>query len=1667
MMTVFRTGQAFGERCTTDPVNGCPLVVKQALDDGASLSALRNEQRILERLQGVTGCPRLVRFDPVARELAIEDFGGIRLSQAGCQGKLAPLLALSETLAHLLAAIHARGVIHRNIHPGAILIRSRGSDHDGPDELQVQLTDFDLATICTEENPPFEHPSRILGTPAFGSPEQTGRMNRPVDYRADLYSLGATLYALATGTPPFEGTDTLTLVHAHLAAVPVPPVALAPWLPPRLSDLILTLLAKEPDDRYQSAAGLAHDLRRLRRALAVPEPPGQWQLREHDLPLSPRPPRRLYGRDQELEMLLATFTDVTRDRPGDGPRGLFVAGYAGVGKTALINELHRPVTLAGGLFITGKCDQYQRDRPFLAPAQCLRQLCQWLLAEPEAAVAQWRERLLAGLGPDAGALFEFLPELEALLGSRAPAPVLGPLESQVRLRTLLVALLRQVAAPAHSLVLFLDDLQWADQPSLDFIRALLDENDLAGLLLIGAWRDNEIDNAHPVARLLRQSSATGPPAPAIALSNLRVQDLVGLLGDMLHQPAATLSPLATLVNDKTGGNPFFVVEFVNTLHQEGQLLPDPECGQWRWDAAAIALHPASANVVDFLAGRLARLSAATADILVAAACVGTACDLGTLALATGDTPAALAPRLAPALVLGILVTPSAVAFGRADPAAGLRFCHDRMAQAVHQLRDDGWRGRLHLAMARRFAQAGATSPHQFAAAEHYAAAAPLILDPAERAIARPLFIGAALRAREAGSFATAERFLRIAADQLPGDAWQNEQEGTFALFAELHLVLYSQSHHCEADEVFELLGVRAAVPLQLVGPTCIQIMSLTARVRYLDAFALGCRRLDSLGVGVPTDDLPHLLEQELDLFYWHIDHGALERLPTSPVLADAVLLGAARIMNRMLFTAFFKQPLPAIWILLRLSRWWLEHGYSDLFLMPLAMTCVPAIVFRGDYATGYRVACMALATGMAREGGGETARVRHVLALFSNHWFRPVEEDLRHARSTIDAALRAGDLELVGYSFCTTLRATIEVCDDLAQMGAACTAAIGFCRKHAHRLGEETSLPFRQLVRALEGKTERTGSFDDADFNEQTHQAAIQGNSAALVTFHIYRGLAACLFDDQAALARHVEAAQGLLPGIPGYYLIALGNLLHSLVLIETIHATPAAEHPPLLEKVAANQAWLAARAADAPMNFGHLWELVEAERLGVLERPWEAQSAFERAMCQAQAHQRPWHHALATERAGQFYLRRGLEHAGRPLLRRAQVLYRQWGAHGKVRAMSERLPFLGACEQVDATDVQGEAFNHLALLRGMQALASETRLAQLVARVTELVGQLTGATDVRFFMLDEAGCWYLEGGLRGSEPLERMPVSEAQERGLMSSAGQQLLLTSLQPVVSEDAVIDSRFAGDPHFAGLPLCSLLALPMFAQGRIRACLVLENRLFRAAFTAPGIETVSLLCDQLAISIENVRLYESLEQKVADRTRELETANRLLGALSVRDGLTGIANRRCFDETLLAEWRRAARSGQPLALAMFDVDWFKNYNDCYGHQAGDECLRTVAGVLGCQARRAGDLAARYGGEEFAFIAADTDLTTMLHLAEGVRSGLEACAIPHTESVIGHVTVSAGVAALIPENEPSPQQLLRLADEALYRAKAQGRNRTVLAAEGSMVHCIATNPARGDPC
>lgn len=1624
-----------------DADTGHAVVVKRvAPGDNAALSwsELRNEALILERLQGVPGCPQRVRLDTTRRHLVVEDFGGQALNDSGLPGHvgLAQFLLLAERLADAIAHIHGRGVTHKDISPANVLVCANS--------MQVQVIDFGLATTFADEHPEFEHQSRIRGTLACISPEQTGRMNRLVDYRTDLYALGCTLYHLATGSSPFTDTDPLTLIHAHLARVPTAPDKLAPWLPGVLSELIMDLLAKEPDSRYQSASGLAADLRLCAQQLAQGKPLEAVQRKQTDWMISPRPPRRLYGRDTEITVLKDAFAK-TLD---GGAQAVLVAGYSGVGKTALVHEIHPSVTALKGLFISGKFDQFS-SQPFSAPAQSLRQLCQLLMSDSEQALAHWRQCIQEALGTDAAALFGVVPELQALLGPQAPVAELGPVESQVRLRSLLLALIDAVVQPGHPLVLFIDDLQWADQPSLAFIAALLQDRRLSGLMLVGAYRNNEIDATHPLSTLLRDLSAAGVVVPQLTLASLTLSDATDLLADMLHMPKEDVLPLATVTYAKTGGNPFYTLEFLSALYRDGELTLNLKTGLWQWDNVLLTARKASDSVVDFLAKRLARLPWETLETLLAAACLGNEFELGVLAVATAIVPEALTALLAPALEQGIVVTPSAAQFQQADVGLNIRFCHDRMQQVAYNLRAPQHRMVLNLHMARRFTACEGPPILKLRAAQHYVQAAPLLGDPAERTVARSLMLATAVQAREAGAFVGAEQLLRVAISLLPPHSWTVEQAQTFSLYSELHVVLFGLTRHADVDATYADLNKHAAAPVALIESACIQLASLSIRTRYGDAVALAIELLARLGVVLPVDDLLAALQDELGFFYAHIEGGALDRLASSTALTDQQRIAAAKLLSRVVPAAFFGQPLVSLWCILRGARLWIEEGFFPAANYLMACMLLPTVAFRGDYANGYRAGRLSLDI----DHGTETARTQHVFALFNCHWFEALESGIEHAHEAHQILRRLGDLENAGFTFFTSLAAIVDCCERLDAMSTEVDNAMLFCAKTGNRHAQESFVSFRQLVRALEGHTTAPGGFDDADFYEQTHASAVSDNPMAQAFYHVYRALSACLFEDTARLIAHSDAAVALIPSITGFYPVALIHFLHALALLSQCARATDQERLSLIERLAADQNWLAQRASDAPQNFGHLYDLIEAEHCDAQDRPWQAHQLFERAMARSHTHQRAWHHALTVERFALFQMRRGNEGTGRLLLAQAHKLYQSWGADGKAQQMEAHWPFLGTRQQRTGMSLHGSvphgsntALDHNALLHASQSLSSETSLPKLVAILIEMVSKITGATGSAFLLSDDTGQWFLEGGIQGTQTLPRQTATDC-EGHFFSGAVLRLGLKTGKPVVSDDAIVDNRFATDGYFQGVAQCAVLGFPVLVRGRTAGFLVLENRLIRGAFSAEQVQSVSMLAGQLAISIENARLYESLERKVAERTHELEATNAKLAALSNTDGLTGLANRRRFDEVFGVEWNRAMRTNQPLSVMLLDVDWFKKYNDHYGHQAGDECLRQVGAVCATKVLRLGDLAARYGGEEFVLIAPGADKNTALRMAGQICQALEQLNLPHAMSSYGHVTASIGVATLSPDQQQdSPELLLKQADLSLYRAKEQGRNRAL---------------------
>lgn len=1610
------------------------LVVKEWLGPRAK-ARRRHELGILKRLAGVQGVPQLAGAVNLgnANAVAMEDVAGVSLAEALRLRRMSipELLEFALGLTQIVGALHRQGVVHRDINPGNILLA-------GP-EHRPMLIDFDLATTFVEGRPGFVHHREIAGTLAYLAPEQTGRTGRAVDPRADLYSLGATLYELAVGQPPFEGDDLLQLICDHLVRVPTPPAERNALVPRTLSEIIMRLLEKEPDRRYQCAEGLADDLARFR-VIQAQGGDETFALGERDFPLRLSPPSRLVGREQEIEALRRAFEGV-----GDGgARGVLIAGAPGVGKSVLIDELRPMVTAKGGLFVAGKFEQYRRDATTAAVSQALRALGRLLLAEPEAVLAEHRARITRALGSSAGLITAIIPEFALLLGVSPEPPTGDPVEAEARLRQAVLELLRVVASPAHPVIMVLDDLQWAGSNSIRFFDAVLADQALHGVLIVGAYRDSEVDAAHPLTPMVTRWAGLDPAPLQLSLRNLATGDLGKLLEEMLRLRPSEAIRLAALLSERTGGNPYDTVELVNALRQDGTV----GLGQdgWSWDDATVSRFVGRSEVVDLLAARIDRLPLESAALLEAMACLAGEVGLDLLRVATGLTALVLEERLGPPLEDGLLVMDRVGHQLTTERVGFVRFRHDRVQQAAYGRLDPMERLDLHLTLARRLA---VLSDRGVEAAEQYLPAVEAIHDPDERRRVAGLFREAAARARLVSNHVTAEHFLEAAMAMLSPLTAPADQATLAALEIERHAVLYSLGCLDEADGLYRAIERRQHATLDLVAAACVQIGSLSHRGRAQEALELGHDMLRRLGGRTWGENVDTDLAEGVGAFWrWAEESEESNERPRAEEY-DPRVFAIARLINRMMPAAFFCDRRIQAWLVLESQRLWVEHGPCAPLICPLGHAGLVTILLRGDYCTGYHAVQRVLAMGDALGFQAETAQARFLFAVHTAHWFEPLENDLHYARRAREELMHGGDLQFACFTYVPSIWTLFDCEPTLDRYTAEVESAIAM----AERIGNDYSLggfiASRQLGRSLRGETDTPGSVSSSSFEESEYLASIARNPIATAYFHVSRALVAALFDKPAELAHHAAVVMPLLTNIEGAYPVALAHWLQALALANRARAAGPEERAATLAELDACRVWLAQRAADAPGNFLQMLRLVDAERAWVVGDFQAAAYAFDAAQREVSSRQRAWHRAFIAERAAQFHLAYGLEHNGRLLLAKANRLYGAWGATAKVLELEQAYPFLRAVEGPrspkdprGSSRVSSDTIDMLAILKASQALSSETNLDRLRTRVGELLGAMTGATRVLFVLRDEDSNGWCLPPIEG-EAEKSIPVDESSARGLLPLSAFRYAERTREPLLVEDAIRDDRFARDPYLAGLERCSLLLVPILSQGLLRAILLLENRDSRGAFSAGGMDAVLLIAGQLAVSLDNARLYASLERKVAERTEALGAANRRLEALSITDALTGLANRRRFDEVLAAEWQRAERPEPSLGAAMIDIDHFKLYNDRYGHRAGDLCLRRVAEALEGSIRQGTDLVARYGGEEFALILPDADIAITREVAARACAAVAALRIPNEGAARGIVTVSIGIAASVPSPRATAEQLIEAADVALYQAKHNGRN------------------------
>ncbi len=1449
----------------------------------------RREFGILQRLRDVRGVTRVHACEQIQDRpvLLLEAVEGTPLSElTGSPFEVLHALELGISLASTLAELHRRGIIHKDIKPSNIIITRSG---------EARLIDFGTASLQLVEHVDALHGPLIEGTLPYMSPEQTGRMNRAVDYRTDLYSLGITLYELLTGSRPFHGRDALEWFHAHMAQAPQPPLERVPSLPPALSAIVLKLLAKVAEERYQSAEGLRADLERCREALSrgVRESfvPGL-----HDVPTRFQLPQRLYGRDTHAAALLQGFERVAQQ---GRPELILVRGYSGIGKSSVVHELHKPVVRQHGFFLSGKFDQFQQDIPYSPLAQAIRRLTQQLLSGTDEELARWREHLHEAWEGNGQVLVDVVPQLELVVGKQPPVPELPPSEAQHRFNRVFRRFLGVFATAERPLVVFLDDLQWADLASLQLLQHLLTHPETPPVLLIGAYRDNEVSPSHPLTLALEELRKAGARMTDLQLEPLSLEEVQRLVADTLPGAGAgVVAPLAALAREKTGGNPFFLLQFLLTLNRDGLLTRTPE-GTWRWDAAGVRAKGYSDNVVDFMVGKLRQLPMGTQHLLRLAACVGNSFSLRILLLISNMEEATeLEHGLEPALQEGLLMS--------AGPEQ-YRFLHDRIQQAAHALIPVQERKAVHLRIGRLLLASLTPEEVQekiFDVASQLNAGAELITEPEERLRVARLNAEAGWKAQASTAFRSAVGYLAMAFQHIPGDPWETAPELAFKLQLDQALCEFMSGNGAEARRLVQELQPRArsradtAAVFRLKSDILIGAGEIEASVACL----LEC--LAQFGMLMS----PHPSREEVVAAHEEVqallgDH-PIESLLELPLMADPEREAVLNVLAALFTPSFFTDTNLLVLHLCRMVSLSLRYGNAGAAVHGYAWYGVVLGPTFKQYREGY--AFGKLACDLVERHGFESARGKALYSMeIINYWTRPMALSLEFIREAFHHALRAGDFQIAGYCCNHIVTDRLSLGHDLEEVYQESVARLDFVRKAGFVDVADVVHNIQRYVQMLRGFSRAFGSLSGEDFDEESFEKTLTPNRMSTMRCWYW------LFKMQShflsgAYKEALEAgakSEELIYASLSHIQLMDFQLFHALTLAACLRGMTAEEQGKSLEAMRQHHEQLAEWASYCPENFRAPERLVFAELARVTGREKEAERAYEESLHAAREHGFIQHAALAAELAARYWFAQRMPTIADTYARKAREAWLRWGAHGKVQHLDQEWPHLAASTAEETvTDTDSTQIDALTVVKAQQAISGEIVLERLAETLLRVAIENAGAQ--RGALLLPHGDKLSVVALSG-EGFERS-AARAEEAPLPWTLI-AYVRRSREHVLIGDASQPHPFSADARLERGGARSVLCLPLLRQEEFRGVLYLENSLATNAFTPTRISLLGHIASQAAISIENARLYtdvqraesalrranDELEKRVEERTRELRQAQAQLVETARSAGMAEVA------------------------------------------------------------------------------------------------------------------------------------------------------------------------------
>ncbi len=1491
-----------------------PVIIKTLQDKyltSEDFDKLKREYEITKdlELEGIVRPYGLQKHDN-GLLLILEDFGGMPLKKIiNTHGvDLEEFFNISLQIVETLAELHKSHIIHKDMKPSNIIF-NQNTGH-------VKITDFGISSILSREYQKTINPDKLEGSLFYMSPEQTGRMNRAIDYRTDFYSLGVTFYEMLTGRLPFQAKDPMEWIHCHIAKTPVPPHKIKTEIPEVVSRIIMKMLLKTVEDRYQSAHGIKSDLEWCRHQLQENKTVENFIPGKNDRSETLMIPQKLYGRETEIEM----FMDALDRINGGSTEMMLVSGYSGIGKSSLVCEIHKPMVKLRGYFVTGKFDQFLRNIPYASLIQAFQELVRQLLTESKERISVWKEKLLSVLGPNGQVVIDVMPEVELIIGKQPEIQELPSTESQNRFNLVFRNFARIFAEKDHPLVLFLDDLQWADSASLKLIQLLITDPDAKYLLIVGAYRDNEVNSSHPLIQTLESIQKVGRTINNICLTPLEPENVNKLISDTLNCEPDDSWQLSELVFKKTAGNPFFTNEFLKLLYQEELLEYDITLGKWQWDIDKIGKKDITENVVELMAGKIKKLSINTQNALKFAACIGNQFDLRTLSIVNGKSERETLIELWDAIREDLLKSESNLRIGDGEDSDNsaenetkdssvkpiiITFLHDRIQQAVYSLISEENKKHNHLKIGRLILknwQEEEESENVFEIADQLNCGMTLITDEKEKTGLAELNLVAGKKAKASTAYLPALKYLTVGTELLQNKSWHDQYTLTCSLYIERSECEYLCGNFDVAEDLFNRILENLETKEEKARVYSKKAELLHNQGRFLDSINVGTQGLKLFGVTIPPEPgkTTIMLEFIISRYLYHkrrlCGGGSVKDLVRIPDMSDQEKLAVMSILKQLPSPAYFSNNNLFVFLSIKMVNISLIHGYTNTSPYAYSLYGLVLVAAFNNIESGYEYGKMALTLEERYNTISQKHRTMFVFHSFLSQWKMHLEKDIVALKENAQKCIENGDLVYACYSIAQSfLKATVRgvQLDELIKDGEK---TLDFIQQARETSSEIYTIVILRMASCLKGLTRERTSFADDNYDEDAHVEQMKKtNLVPLNVYYIFKLQTLYILGEYNGACKMaiesekiIEISLGQIHSVEHYF-------YYSLTLTSLYPKATKREKKSYKSILKKNQKKLKRWAKHCPENFLHKYLLVKAEIASISGKYHDASILYDQSIKSAHENEYSQNKAIAYELLGRHNLKGGFEIIAGVFLIEAYKGFLRWGATAKARLMEEEYPDVisaPSTQKIDHTTSSGtEALDLTSVIKVSHVISGEVNLDKLLKRLMDIVIENAGARK-GIFILDRDEKLYIEAeGIADSKDhvvLQSIPIEDS---NTVSKSIVNYVARTSQDVVLDDASNEGMFTRDEYILKTTPKSILCMPIKHHGKLTGILYLENNLATRVFTPDRLEPLKILSSQMSISIENANLYTNLkntiseleslknglEQEVEKRTEEMRHLN----------------------------------------------------------------------------------------------------------------------------------------------------------------------------------------------